>query len=196
MKIAIIAMSAKPYHEGHDALIRRAAAQNDKVMVFVSTSDRKRPNELPISGKAMHKIWKAQIERTLPKNVEVVYGGSPVRNVFKVLGAARDAGSHDEFRLYGDPKDVTINFPDDMLAKHYGSLYSNGQIVVVPTPHDQRITTTGTEMRRYLATNDKKSFFERLPSGLDADAVWRELKGTTSETLLRRYIGMLLHNAI
>lgn len=192
MKIALIAMSAKPYHEGHDALIRRAAAQNDRVVVFVSTSDRKRPGELPISGKAMYKIWKTQIEQTLPHNVEVVYGGSPIHNVFKTLGSARDAGSTDQFRLYGDPKDISTNFPVEALGRHYGSLYSNGQIVVVPTPQDQRITTTGTEMRRYLAANDKQSFVERLPRQLDADVVWNELKKPANESLLRAAIRAML----
>ena len=41
-------MAAKPYHAGHDGLVRIAASENDEVLLFVSTSDRTRKGEMCI----------------------------------------------------------------------------------------------------------------------------------------------------
>jgi cytidyltransferase-like protein len=196
MKIGLVAGSYKPFHSGHDALIRRAAAENDRVMLFVSTSDRKRPGEVPISGSVMAHIWKAHIEHTLPKNVEVTYGGSPVGNVYKALGIANDTGSTATFNIYSDPSDIAESYPNASLKKYAGKLYARGQINLVPTPRTSTVNVSGTEMRRYLAAGDKKSFVQRLPRNIDADAVWRELKGSVVESLLRCYIGTLLRSII
>ena len=46
MKIGLVPMAAKPYHAGHHELVKMAALQNDKVFVYVSTSDRKRKGQL------------------------------------------------------------------------------------------------------------------------------------------------------
>ena len=44
--IGLIAMSAKPYHAGHDGLVRWAANENDIVYLFVSLSDRNLPSKV------------------------------------------------------------------------------------------------------------------------------------------------------
>ena len=77
MKIGLVPMSAKPYHRGHHYLVTSAAAQNDKVMLFVSISDRCRKGEIPIYGSDMEDIFCNRIETVLPQNVQVEYGGSP-----------------------------------------------------------------------------------------------------------------------
>ena len=51
--IGLVPMSAKPYHTGHDGLVRIAASENDEVLLFVSISDRKRPGEMPLLGSDM-----------------------------------------------------------------------------------------------------------------------------------------------
>ena len=76
MNIGIVPVSAKPYHVGHHALVTRASDENDKVFLFVSTSDRKRKGEVPILGADMEKVWQEEIEKILPGNVTVTYGGS------------------------------------------------------------------------------------------------------------------------
>ena len=57
MRIGLIAMSAKPFHAGHDGLVRMAAGECDAVHLYVSLSDRKRPGEIPILGSDMQIIW-------------------------------------------------------------------------------------------------------------------------------------------
>ena len=88
MKIGLVPLSAKPYHAGHHYLVEMAANANDKVVIFASTSDRRRPNEYPISGESMKKIWVNEILPILPSNVDVVFGGSPVRKVYETIGDA------------------------------------------------------------------------------------------------------------
>ncbi len=58
MRIGLVPVSAKPYHIGHHALVTRAAEENDQVLLFVSTSDRKRKGEVPILGADMERSGK------------------------------------------------------------------------------------------------------------------------------------------
>ena len=55
--IGLIPISAKPFHEGHMSLIRKASDECKKVIVYVSTSDRKRKGEITIFGEDMLIIW-------------------------------------------------------------------------------------------------------------------------------------------
>ena len=88
MSIGLIPLSAKPYHSGHHHIVQLAARENSKVILYVSTSDRIKEGEFPIYGKSMLEVWKREIENILPKNVEIVYGGSPVRKVYEFIGDA------------------------------------------------------------------------------------------------------------
>ena len=88
MKIGLVPVSAKPYHAGHHYLIETAASKNDKVIVYASTSDRKRKGEFPVSGRVMQDIWVNEILQLMPENVDVVFGGSPVRKVYEAIGDA------------------------------------------------------------------------------------------------------------
>ena len=56
--IAIVPVSAKPYHAGHDGLVRIASKENDEVHLLVSITDRSRPGEMKIDGGTMFGIWK------------------------------------------------------------------------------------------------------------------------------------------
>ena len=88
MKIGLVPMSAKPYHAGHDGLVRIASKECDKVLLFVSTTDRARTGELRVSGDTMQLIWFEYIEPTLPSNVVPDYGGIPVSKVYDELKKA------------------------------------------------------------------------------------------------------------
>ena len=79
MRIGLVPISAKPYHTGHHALVEIASKDNDAVLLFVSTSDRIRDGEFPIYGDDMKKVWLEELEAIMPGNVEIEYGGSPVR---------------------------------------------------------------------------------------------------------------------
>lgn len=208
-KIGLIAGSYKPYHAGHDGLVRLAAKECDEVHLYVSLSDRKRPGEVPILGRDMEKIWKTYIEPTMPANVIVTYGGSPVGNVWKDVGDASEAGSQDTYVIYADPTDIAVNFPDELRAKYASRMEKAGQIELRPVKRSETVNVSGTKMRQYLETGDKKSFIRNLPARIDGPAVWdilyatansepkkkpttKRKKATKVETLLRAYIKMLL----
>lgn len=188
MKIALVAMSAKPYHAGHDGLVRIAAAENDEVKLFVSLADRKRPGEIPIMGADMKQIWTRLIEPSLPANVDVSYVASPVRSVYEALGAANEANDDETlFRVYGDPTDIAQNFPEKSLDKYAGGLQQRGQIELVPTKRTSTVNVSGTKMRQYLESGDEASFVKNMPPAIDGRAVWSILSRRVAEGLLRGY---------
>ena len=170
-KIGIVPMSAKPYHAGHDGLVRLAAKENDEVHLYVSTSDRDE-----VSGAAMAQIWKDQIEPTLPGNVKVEYGGSPVFKTFQDIGKASEAGSKDTYLIYSDPEDAAANFPDASLQKYAPNLFKAGLVKTRPVERTSTVNVSGTKMRGFLASGDKASFMKFLPPGLDGDQVWDTLQ--------------------
>jgi len=170
-KIGLIAMSAKPYHAGHDGLVRLAASENDEVHLYVSTTDRDN-----VSGAAMARVWAEIIEPTLPPNVKVTYGGSPVGNIWKELGEANESKSDDVFQIYSDPDDIVTNFPNVRIAKYAGDLLNRGKVIQRPVQRTETVDVSGTELRGYLAANDKRSFLKKLPKGVDGEAYWAAMK--------------------
>lgn len=178
MKIGVLAISGKPVHAGHYGLIELAARECDEVRLFVSLSDRARPGEVPILGSDMSRIWKEYIEPTLPINVQVTYGGSPVRNTWDLLGKANAAESTDEYILYGDPDDVTGNFPDTQLSKYAKNLFDRGLISRRPVKRSSTTDISGTDMRSYIAVGDRTSFVKNMPSKVNGNAIFDILSAT------------------
>lgn len=176
-RIGIVAGSYKPYHAGHDELIRLAASESDVVKLYISTSDRKRKGELPISGTTMEKIWHNFIEPSLPKNVEITYGGSPIRKVYEFLGAENEAGSEDTYVIYSDPDDLSRNFPEGSLEKYMGDLYNRGRIVLEPIQRTSTVDVSGTKMRRWLETGNSEAFIDHLaqPLQVHGEEIWEML---------------------
>jgi len=189
-KIGLIGVSGKPFHVGHYMMITKAAKECDRVELFVSLSDRKRPGELPILGSDMKKIWEEHLEAVMPDNVTVHYGGVPVRSIWEILGNADEQGSSDEFIIYADQDDLSTRFTDKSLNKYSGNLMANGQIILSATER----AFSGTKMRQMLASGDKEGFKEKLPPGVDGDAIWEILASRIPQTdsLLRRYVRMMI----
>jgi hypothetical protein len=173
--IGLIAMSAKPYHIGHDMMVRRASQECDEVHLYISTTDRKRAgDDVPILGTDMMQLWKDTIEPSLPSNVKVVYGGSPVGNIWKDLGGANEAASKDTYVIYADADDLAQNFTENLLQKYSGNLFQAGQIKLAATER----AFSGTKMRAFLAAGDKENFVKHLPAQIDRDKVWDVLSAT------------------
>lgn len=206
-KIGLIAGSYKPYHAGHDGLVRWAARENDVVHLFISLSDRKRPGEVPILGSDMKLIWEKYIEPTLPQNVIVHYGGSPVKNLYDELIAAGESDTDDMYTIYSDPTDLQQNYPEASLQKYVGNLYQNDQITLKPIERTATVNVSGTKMRQHLESGDKESFISNLPKSIDGDAVWSILrksvesapapktkakkKARSDESLVREFVTLL-----
>lgn len=182
MKIGLVPMSAKPYHAGHDGLVRLAAQENEKVKVFVSLSDRKRPGEIPILGSDMSAIWKGHIEPSMPSNVDVEYVPNPVQAVYKEIGDDNVSNSENTYKLYSDPTDLSQNFPEKSLVKYAGNLYSRKRIIPRAVQRTETVDVSGTKMRQYLEAGDEKSFIKNMPKGVNGKAIWDILKKSAQIT--------------
>lgn len=161
--IGLVPMAAKPYHAGHDGLVRIAAEENDEVLLFVSTSDRTRKGEIPIYGVDMKRVWDDYIEPSLPSNVQVVYGGIPVQHVYEELENAETSRDRTTtFRIYSDVEDI-LKYTDVSLSKSAPTLFSRGQIERRGVDRNETVNVSGTKMREYMAKGDVKNFKKFLP---------------------------------
>lgn len=216
MIIGLVPGSYKPYTIGHDAVIRLAARECDEVIVLVSTSDRARPGEVPVLGSDMLKIWKDHIEKTLPANVTVEYGGSPITKAWQRMGEASKQAelfpdNADTYKVYGDPEDLAQNFPKGSFLKYAETLYKEGRAETRPVSREETVPVSGTMMRQWLEAGDEEQFKRHLPKAIDRDAVWRMLHATAAnppkvkttagakrrrrtETLLRTYLRLLIES--
>ena len=205
MKIGLVPVSAKPYHIGHHALVTRAAGENDQVLLFVSTSDRKRKGELPILGSDMERVWHEEIEKILPGNVMVAYGGSPVQKVYGVLEGAEEEilakGAIDDiYTIYSDPSDTQINYSDKQRAKYFPMAYAAGNVIFAAEKDPASFTrgegtpdVSGTAVRQSLQACDFDAFSESLPAGVDKEKIFNILcPYRKDEALMRAYIKCML----
>jgi len=206
MKIGLVPISAKPYHAGHHALVSAASAQNDKVLLFVSTSDRKRKGEFPILGSDMADIWVRYLEPIMPGNVEIVYGGSPVQKVYGTLENACMGGTKNVYTVYSDPEDTAANYPPANREKYFPGLCDIGTVKFAAEEDPGMFTrgvgtpnVSGTKIRAALAAGDISTFSAGMPAGVDAEAIFADLGGqprlsvgSTNEDLLRSYVGAII----
>jgi len=206
MKIGLVPMSAKPYHKGHHYLVTSAAAQNDKVLLFVSTSDRCRKGEVPIYGSDMEDIWCNRIEKILPKNVTPIYGGSPVRKVYETLIAAEELLNSgmlvDTYTVYSDAEDTALNYtvgrskkPGAIppTEKYFPNLYLQGFVSFAAETNPSMFTrgsgapdVSGTVMRNRLTNPQHRDrFISDLPEDLpdeDKASIYSQLRNRLSES--------------
>lgn len=165
--IGLVPMSAKPFHKGHMFLIQAASQRCNRVIVYVSISDRSRKGEITIYGEDMQFIWERIITKYLPDNVECVYGGSPVGNVYEFLGniSAQDIPSEETYAIYTGQDDLK-RYQD----KYYANVKDKVWIKSFERGDDSP-NISGTLMRSYLsnASQDKFLFLDGLPSMEDED---------------------------
>lgn len=175
-RIGVIPMSAKPYHVGHDQLVRMAAEECDEVIVFVSEGDRKRKGEFLIKGETMCEIWSEHILKSLPDNVYVQFVTNPVSAVYQLAGDANeDPTNRETYAIYSDPMDMEHNFPPKSISKYMPNLVAEQRVVRRLVPRETTVDVSGTQMRAWLMHGDKKKFIEHLPPTLDREAVWEAL---------------------
>ena len=183
-RIGLIPVSGKPYHAGHHYLVERAASENEEVILFVSTSDRKRKGEFPIFGADMQRIWREELEPIMPSNVTVQYGGSPVRKVFETIGTACEIdGVQETYVVYSDPADTAQNYPQSQRDKYMQPLCDNGQVIFAAEENPEAFTrgsgspnVSGTKMREALEQGKFEPFAAGMPQGVNAQNVWNILK--------------------
>ena len=164
--IGLVPMSAKPFHDGHMSLIRKAADECKEVIVFVSTSDRKRKGEITIFGEDMLNIWQNILTKYLPSNVMCEYGGSPVRKVYEKLEEGmEDLNLEKNYAIYTGEEDkarYSSKYFADMIERVFIRTMSRGE---------DTMAISGTLMRSYLsnASEDKFLFLDGLPREISDD---------------------------
>jgi len=158
--VGLVPMSAKPFHEGHMSLIRKASDECKEVIVYVSTSDRKRKGEISILGEDMKFIWENILEKYLPPNCTCDYGGSPISKVYKKLEEGAD--NQLTYAIYTGEEDQ-----DRFQSKYYIDIIDRVYIRPLARGEDTK-AISGTLMRSYLANynEDKYLFLDNLPSEL------------------------------
>tara|TARA_Y200000002_G_scaffold353960_1_gene333850 strand:+ start:117 stop:737 length:621 start_codon:yes stop_codon:yes gene_type:complete len=164
--IGLVPMSAKPFHEGHMSLIRKASDECKEVIVYVSTSDRKRKGEITVFGEDMKVIWETIISKYLPQNVTCEYGGSPVRNVYLKLEEGVLPENIDKtYAIYTGEEDK-----DRYSSKYYIEIIERVYLRTLARGEDT-MSISGTLMRSYLsnASEDKFLFLDGLPREISDD---------------------------
>ena len=150
--IAIVPVSAKPYHAGHDGLVRIASKENDEVHLLVSITDRSRPGEMKIDGGTMFGIWKDYIENTLPTNVKDFINytfTAPVTKVYEELKNAELQGSQDIYTIYSDVDDIR-KYTDENLKAAAPIMFAKEQILLRGIKRSETVNVSGTKMRELL----------------------------------------------
>lgn len=190
IKIGLVPGSFKPYHKGHDELIRLAASENDLVLVFNSDASRGE-----IDGRTMVNIINKFVKPTLPTNVRLMSVGVPVGALFQELEYAEENSSEDAYTIYSDSEDIR-KYSTATLKKYAPTLLANGQLVTRGVKRGIETTDiSGTEMRRYLEAGDVRKFSELLPPAIQRHSaeIIDMLKNKIREGLLKVYIQELLN---
>ena len=212
MKIGLVPMSAKPYHRGHHYLVETASSENDKVLLFVSISDRSKKGQIPIYGEDMQQIWREDLEAVMPNNVEIFYGGSPVSKVLETLINAEEqlnlVGTVENvYNVYSDAEDTQKNYlikktpraggpATSTVDRYFPNLYLQGYVSFAGANNPDMFTrgggapnVSGTAMRSMLGNEqDKDSFMSNLPDSLSQDAkerIYSRLRNKINESKKR-----------
>lgn len=156
--IALIPISAKPFHEGHMCLIRKAINECKEIIIFTSNSDRKRKGEFTIFGNDMQFIWNNIIINYLPKNCQIYFEGSPILNVYKFLDS--NLNSTKTFSIYTGEQDKN-RFSDKYYQQIKDRVFINTLTRGINSPN-----ISGTLMRYYLLNHfhNKQNFLNNLPN--------------------------------
>ena len=172
MKIGLIAMAAKPYHAGHDMLVRLASQENNIVFVFASTGDRG-----VVSGAAMAKIWKKYLMPSMPSNVKVQLVDVPVSCVYRALEGAERDESDDQFLIYSDDRDIA-KYKVGSLTKAAEGLCRKGHIILRGVSRTTTCDISATRLRHAIAADEPAKFIDMLPkfAQRDGEEIFRILK--------------------
>lgn len=191
--IAMIPMAAKPYHRGHDNLIRSAVADgHDAVIVFLSMGGRD-----GISSRDMVPLWRKVylpgFMRQYGNKVSIMFSDSPMSDTLKFArNFAREADKN--VSIYGG---VGLDGANEAQARVDIVLGKNPEladkITAVGVNRSDTGGISGTAMRDAIVSGDKSSFIQNLPDWLsddDANIVWRTLskESTQLESLIRSLV--------
>jgi hypothetical protein len=157
--VGIYDLSGKPVQKGHWDVIKKAASENEWVLLNVSLSDRAtKGSDFVILGNDMKNIWMGILSKLLPKNVHVQYTPgkykSPVEASYEKLKELDASGFKGAVNMYYGGED----------AGRYKAIPKYAPNVNVNhVPLERLHGISGTKMREFLQTGDKESFIANSP---------------------------------
>jgi hypothetical protein len=193
-------MAAKPFHAGHDALIKQSLADGcDATIVFLSTGGREE-----ISSRDMIPLWRKVylpgITKTYGEAVTIMFSDSPMLDAMKFAkNFVKEAGK--DVAVYGGVDAEGTNEAQQRVDGIIGRFPElEGKIEAVGVDRSLTGGISGTQMRQYLSNGDRRSFVSNLPSWLspeDRNAAWSSLsKGgnLTAESLIKKIVKEVLND--
>jgi len=168
--IALYPGGYKPPHIGHYKASSEALGQADKIIVFVGPKERD-----GITQAMSIKLWQLYTQND---PIEIRKAGvSPVRDVYDFVELEAEDGDTLYFikgeKDSEDPRFVRIPSYAEKFNKKINIKY-----IDVP---DQTSRTdkevSGRLMRDYIKNQDKESFIDGLPEGIDEDKAWNIVTG-------------------
>jgi hypothetical protein len=202
-KVAVIPMAAKPFHAGHDSLIRKAVRDgNDSIIVFVSTGGREE-----ISAEDMIPLWRDYyipgISAQYGDKVVIRFSESPMREALLVARDLVNRGKKTIVRLYGG---LDSGGEDEAKQRVAAILEKNpdmeGRIIPVGVERSGTGGVSGTAMRSYVTSKEPESFMNNLPGWLgekEKRGIWRAMSKIYSgmsknENLIRSYVRSVIRS--
>lgn len=174
-RVAVIPMAAKPFHIGHDSLIRQALADgNERVIVFLSKNGRD-----GIGPEHVIPIWKEAylpgIAAAYGKRVHIRFTDSPMIEAAQFVQSAIAWGSA-HVDLYGGIDAQG----DDEAQKRVDKIIAAkpelaGRVSAVAVPRSKTHGISGGEMRDLLRVGCPAAFKDNLPTWLNGrakDFIW------------------------
>ena len=172
LKIALIGMSAKPFHAGHAGLIRIASQNQDVVQVYASLTPRgsETEREFVILPDKMKQVWDELILAKLPQNVEVVFSNNPISSIYEELeNCIEDA----EYHIYAGNDACEKSFAN---VQKYTNLKIDENLFIHEITRETLSEASGTECRKALFRNDYKTFAKLMPWFVDSQRAWEILR--------------------
>jgi nicotinamide mononucleotide adenylyltransferase len=162
MRIGFVSGSFKPYHSGHDAIIRLASKENDVVRVFYSTAS-KRDN---ITGEIAAMIIEKFVKKTMPDNVLLIPSTTPVLKMWQELQAAEEVNCENKYTIYADKKD-SEKYSDIELNRYVPNLFARKKISAVGLVRGKETPDiSASKMRQFLLEKDFQNFSKMLPDAI------------------------------
>lgn len=177
-KIAVIPMAAKPYHAGHDSLVRKSIEDgNDSVVILVSTRGREE-----ITTEDMIPAWRDCYIPGLLKQygtrLIIKFTDSPMRETVLVARSFVLRGRDAVVRVYGGIDSSGMNEAqlrvDTILDKNPDLKH---RVIAVGVKRSNTDDVSGTVMRQYASSGDSAAFMKNLPVWLtkqDKSKVWNQ----------------------
>lgn len=177
ISVGIFVVAGKPVHEGHWQMIGRAARECDEALIITSTAGR---DELPPG--VMIDAWKAVLEPQFhldyPNATLIITPDSPLQLAIDKMRQLKDVVS--KFVFYSDDVDARGKYAHAKLVDMLRDPVAAEKLQSMPVPRSDTVQISGTQMREFLAADNRASFDRYVPQTLNSemkDKYWSILKG-------------------